>query len=41
MVIEFTNTAWEDFTYWIENDQEIVTKIKELIKSINQEPLRV
>jgi toxin YoeB len=40
MVIEFTNTAWEDFTYWIENDQEIVTKIKELIKSINQEPFK-
>jgi toxin YoeB len=38
MNIEFTKIAWEDFEYWIETDNKIVAKIKELIKSINQTP---
>ena len=40
MNIEFTKNAWEDFEYWIETDQEIVNKIKELIKSIKQNPFK-
>ena len=40
MNIEFTSHAWEDFSYWIENDQDIVSKIKELIKAIRQEPFK-
>jgi Txe/YoeB family toxin of Txe-Axe toxin-antitoxin module len=31
MNIEFTEIAWEDFSYWIENDEDVVLKIKELI----------
>ena len=40
MNIEFTIHGWEDFNYWLENDKEIVVKIKELIKSILQEPFK-
>ncbi len=49
MHLEFTETAWNDFEYWLEKDPLIVKKIKELIKSIlrtpfegkgNPEPLR-
>ena len=40
MNIEFTSHGWEDFTYWIENDEEILLKIKELIKSIKQDPFK-
>ncbi len=38
MDIVFTKNAWEEFEYWIENDQDTVTKIKELIKSVRQNP---
>ena len=38
MDIVFTKNAWEDFEYWIENDQETVIKIKELIISVKQNP---
>lgn len=40
MIIEFTTHGWEDFNYWLENDEDIVKKIKELIKSIRQEPFK-
>ena len=40
MNIEFTSHGWEDFNYWLENDEDIVVKIKELIKSIRQEPFK-
>ena len=36
MILEFTETAWEDLNYWIESDLEKVKKIKELIKSVRQ-----
>ena len=37
MNIEFTAHAWEDFSYWLENEEAIATKIKDLIKSIRQD----
>lgn len=40
MNIEFTIYGWEDFTYWLEHDKEVVLKIKELIKSIQSEPFK-
>ncbi|MCC5936472.1 MAG: Txe/YoeB family addiction module toxin [Lunatimonas sp.] len=40
MNIQFTSHAWEDFNYWIENDEDSVIKIKELIKSIRQSPFK-
>jgi toxin YoeB len=38
--IEFTPHGWEDFEYWIENDPELVVKIKELLKAIRQNPFK-
>ena len=40
MNIEFTEVAWEDFSYWIDHDEDIVLKIKELIHSINKDPFK-
>ena len=40
MKIEFTKQAWEDFSYWLENDMEKVQKIKNLIKSIQKTPFK-
>ena len=30
MRIEFTETAWEDLTYWIENDIKVLQKINQV-----------
>ena len=40
MNISFTSNGWEDLKYWIDNDPDTVTKIKDLIKSIRQDPFR-
>ena len=40
MDIVFTRNGWEEFTYWIETDEEIVRKIKELIRSIRNQPFQ-
>lgn len=40
MDILFTKNAWEDFEYWIENDIDIVQKIKALLKPIKQNPFK-
>lgn len=40
MNIEFTEMAWEDFSYWIENDEAITNKIKELILGIVKDPFK-
>jgi toxin YoeB len=40
MTIEFTEIAWEDFVYWIENDEGTSLKIKELIKAITKDPFK-
>jgi toxin YoeB len=40
MNIEFTSHAWEEFQYWLENDAEVVRKIKELLKVIRQSPFQ-
>ena len=40
MDISFTSNGWEDLEYWIDNDPDTVTRIKDLIKSIRQEPFR-
>ncbi|TAF46563.1 MAG: Txe/YoeB family addiction module toxin [Sphingobacteriales bacterium] len=38
MNIEFTPKGWEDFEYWIQNDESVTVKIRNLIKSIKQTP---
>ena len=40
MTINFTAHGWEDFSYWIETDNDTEIKIKELIKSIKQNPFK-
>ena len=40
MKIVFTENAWDDLTYWIENDIDQVQKIKELITSIKTSPFK-
>jgi len=40
MNVEFTAHAWEEFSYWIDNDNSAVVKIKELIKSIKENPFK-
>lgn len=40
MRIVFTENAWEDLSFWIENDIDQVKKIKELISSIQKEPFK-
>lgn len=40
MDIFFTKNAWEDFEYWIQTDVDIVTKIKDLVKSIQENPFK-
>ncbi len=40
MNFEFTQNAWEEFEYWIETDNEIVVKIKELLKDIKGSPFQ-
>lgn len=40
MNVEFTSHAWEEFQYWLENDAEVVRKIKELLKAIRQSPFK-
>jgi len=38
MTIEFTPEAWEDFEYWMDNDQEGEKKIRNLLKEIKRTP---
>ena len=40
MDISFTPNGWEDLEYWITNDPDTVTRIKDLIKSISQDPFK-
>ncbi len=40
MNIEFTTNGWKDFEYWLANDIDNAQKIKEIIKSIIQEPFK-
>lgn len=40
MDISFTPNGWEDIEHWISNDPDTLTKIKDLIKSIRQDPFR-
>lgn len=40
MNIEFTEMAWEEFAYWVEHDETVVSKIKELIDAITKDPFK-
>jgi len=38
MRIVFADRGWEDFTYWVENDRKMATRIVRLIRDIEREP---
>jgi toxin YoeB len=40
MNFEFTLNAWEDLSYWIETDTDVVFKIKELLNDIKRTPFQ-
>lgn len=40
MNFEFTLNAWEDFEHWLTHDQEMVIKIRALLKDINRSPFQ-
>jgi toxin YoeB len=40
MNFEFTLNAWEDFSYWIDTDESVVYKIKELLNDIKKSPFQ-
>ncbi len=40
MDISFTPNGWEDLEYWINNDPDTVKRVKDLIKSIGQDPFK-
>ncbi len=40
MDISFTPNGWEDLEYWINNDPDTVKRVKDLIKSICQDPFK-
>ncbi len=40
MTIAFTPNGWENYSYWEENDKEVLKKINTLIREISREPFR-
>jgi toxin YoeB len=38
MNIVFTPEAWEDFEYWMDNDEDAEKKIRDLLKEIKRTP---
>lgn len=34
----FTENAWKDYLYWVENDKKILKRINDLIKEIERTP---
>ncbi len=38
MLILFSEQAWEEYAYWLDNDIKIAKKIKELITAITKDP---
>jgi len=35
---KFTDEAWNDYQYWIENDKKLLKRINQLIKEIDRTP---
>ncbi|QNR22667.1 Txe/YoeB family addiction module toxin [Croceimicrobium hydrocarbonivorans] len=40
MRLVFTKNAWEDFEYWIENDQELLNKLRSLLNEVRRTPFK-
>lgn len=39
-MISFSNQAWEEYNFWLENDEKVFGKIKRLIRDMQREPFR-
>ena len=37
---KFTDEAWKDYQYWIENDKKQLKRINQLIKDIDRDPYK-
>jgi len=35
---KFTDEAWSDYQYWVENDKKLLKRINQLIKEIDRNP---
>lgn len=40
MQTAFTDHGWEDYLYWQEHDAEVLSRINDLIKEIQRDPVR-
>ena len=40
LIVAFTPTAWEDYEYWQEHDEDILRKINKLIKEVQRDPFK-
>ena len=38
MKIIFADQGWDDFTYWVDHDRKLATRIARLIKEIERDP---
>lgn len=38
MKVAFSETGWEDYVYWQQNNSEILQKVNELIKDVSRNP---
>ena len=39
-MISFSNQGWEEYNFWLENDQKVFEKIRRLIRDTQREPFR-
>lgn len=40
MDLSFTTNGWQDFEYWLNNDFDTATRIRELLRAITQDPFK-
>ena len=40
MTLSFTDTGWEDYSFWQDNDSKLLLRINELIKDIKRNPVK-
>ena len=38
MILGFSDKAWEDYTYWIQNDKKVLKRIHLLLADIKRNP---
>jgi len=38
VILQFSQSAWDDYLYWQQTDSKLLKRINELIKAIQREP---